>query len=181
MKNILILLFLLLSITALAESKMDSLNAIGANLFKTSCKACHNIDKKLVGPALSKVYERRDSVWIYNFIKGSQKMIADGDPIALELYSQFNEVLMPNQPYDNNQIKLILNYIKSEDIKKLSSSNSNPISRPIVEAMPYSDHFRFSNFLFWIPFTISVILGIIFLYNLTIYHDIIECNMDEKR
>jgi len=174
MRIFLVLFIYIISLTLLrADTKPDSLIAVGENLFKTHCKACHNINKKLVGPALSKVYERRDSTWLYSFIKGSQRMISDGDATAVELFSQYNEVIMPNQPFDDDQIGLILAYIKSEDTQVLST-DGNPIARPFVQALPYSNHFRFSNFLFWIPFTISVILGVVFLYKMTYYHDIME-------
>jgi len=177
MKPITLILFnLLFIITLWGNSGQDSLMQLGKNLFRTNCKACHNIDKKLVGPALSEVYARRDSAWLYTFIKGSQDMIASGDPIATELYVQFNEVLMPNQTVNDNEIDLILNYIKYEDTKSTSASDK-PISRPATNYPPYSDHFRFSNYIFWIPFTISVIIAVVVLYYLTIYHDIIEENV----
>ena len=154
-------------------SVSDSLLNVGKVLFKSNCKACHNVDKKLVGPALSKVYERRDSTWIYDFVKGSQKMIADGDPIAVGLYSEFNEVIMPDQKVDDNEIGLILSYIKDFD-QQAKSPSSNPISRPDALPMVYSDHFRFSNYLFWIPFTISVILIIAFLHFMTYFEEIVD-------
>ena len=164
----------------LGSIQSDSLLAEGKLLFRNNCKACHNVDKNLVGPALSKVYERRDSSWIYNFIKGSQKMIEDGDVIAIELYNQFNQVMMPDQKLNNEQINLILSYIKNEDNSKLAVSK-NPISRPIVPKKYYSNHFRFSNFLFWIPFTISVVLGVFVLYFMTYYFEIVENHADKNR
>lgn len=174
MKQIIALIFCASIVSNLsANSISDSLIIEGKNLFRNNCKACHNIDKKIVGPALSKVYERRDSVWMYNFIKGSQKMIADGDPIANELYQQYNEIIMPDQKLNDEQIGLVINYIKNTDNTK-TVANTNPISRPIIIKKAYSDHFRFSNYLFWIPFTLSIILGVFVLYFLTHYYEIVE-------
>ena len=156
-----------------ANSSKDSLLLEGKELFKLNCRACHNIDKKLVGPALSKVYERRDSTWIYNFIKASQQMISDGDPIANDLYRQYNKVIMPNQELSNHEITLVLNYIKNSD-SKLETASTNSITRPSTPILQYSNHFRFSNYLFWIPFTLSVILGVIVLYYLTHHYDLVQ-------
>jgi len=178
-RYLLVLIYLIISSCLNGSTPADSLLTEGKLLFKNNCKSCHNLEKKLVGPALAKVYERRDSSWIYRFINESQKMISEGDPVALELYSQFNEVIMPDQNLDNQQISLILGYIKNED-ETGSASSDNPISRPIMPVEPYSDHFRFSNYIFWIPFTISIILGVFVLNFLTYYYEI-EQEFLEKR
>lgn len=172
MKYIFITIAILLSSNILGASEIqDSLIEVGKTLFKTNCKACHNIDKKLVGPALSKVYERRDSSWLYQFIQGSQAMITAGDPIATELYMQFNEVIMPDQKTDKKEIDLILAYIKNHD-NKINVASDNPIQRPASEAIEYSFPFRFSNFMFWIPYTLSVVFGIFVLYYMTVLYDL---------
>src|ERR671930_233508 len=62
----------------------EPLAAAGAIVFKNNCKVCHRIDKNFVGPPLRDVYLRRDPQWIRRWIVSSSKMIASGDPTAIE-------------------------------------------------------------------------------------------------
>jgi len=142
----------------------------GAAIFKNTCKACHSIDKKLVGPALKNVHERRDSAWIYSFIKGSQAMIQAGDSIGIALFSEFNQVPMPDQNFSDTQISSILNYIKAESAPQPIAAN--PISRPEVYYGTGNNPFGFDEYAFWIPFTIFVIILIFVFYYFTIMTDI---------
>lgn len=171
--NLTIILIVFTCMLGYGNDNSDSLIIEGKTLFRNNCKACHNIDKKLVGPALSKVYERRDSAWIYDFIIGSQSMIANGDSTSIALYNQFNQVIMPDQKLEIEEIDIILAYIKSVD-NNTSTVNKNPISRPEIAPISYSNSFRFSNYVFWIPFTIFVILGICVLYFMTHYYELVE-------
>ena len=45
----------ILSISATAEVSADA----GKKLFKANCASCHKLDKKLIGPALGEVTQRR--------------------------------------------------------------------------------------------------------------------------
>lgn len=41
----------------------------GRKLFKRLCASCHKLDKDFLGPALSGISERRDTVSLYQFIR----------------------------------------------------------------------------------------------------------------
>lgn len=43
--------------------------ANGKSLFNANCASCHKLDKKLVGPALGDVTERRELDWLLSWIK----------------------------------------------------------------------------------------------------------------
>ena len=43
----------------------------GKSLFNANCAACHKLDKKLVGPALGKISERREMDWLKAWIKNN--------------------------------------------------------------------------------------------------------------
>ncbi len=87
----------------------------GAATFKQSCAACHSIGKgRLVGPDLKGVTDRRKEAWLLKWIKSSQSLIDAGDKAAQELFTQFNEVPMPDQDFSDADIKSILTYIKNE-------------------------------------------------------------------
>lgn len=86
----------------------------GEMMFKTFCSACHTISKgKLVGPDLADVHTRRSDEWLQDFIKSSQTLIAKNDPEAVAIYEEYNKTVMPDAPYNANQIKDIIGYIKS--------------------------------------------------------------------
>ncbi len=89
--------------------------AEGAKLFKNNCAVCHQVQNKLVGPALKNVYERREIPWLVNFIQNSQKVIQGGDEYAVNLYNEYGKAVMPNFDYfSEDEIKKILGYIKNE-------------------------------------------------------------------
>ncbi len=142
----------------------------GKDLFKSYCKACHSLDKRLVGPALKGVESRRSKDWIVNFVKGSQAMIAAGDSTGMDLFKEFNQIPMPDQNLDDDQINSILAYIKESS--KVKPAEANPIKRPQVVYSKLHNPLRFSNYFFWIPFTVCVLLFIAFLYFKTIAADL---------
>lgn len=87
----------------------------GATLFRQNCSACHQIGRgRLVGPDLMNVHERRDSVWIANFIRSSQAVVKSGDPVAVQLFNDFNKIVMPdNNHLSDDDIKAIIAYIRA--------------------------------------------------------------------
>ncbi len=89
--------------------------AEGEQLYKANCTACHAINEKVVGPALKDVHKRRESAWLLKWIKNSQKLIASGDPVAVQVYKENNE--SPMTAFENltdAQISSIVDYIKKE-------------------------------------------------------------------
>ena len=102
---------LLFSLAANANPPIDE----GKTIFAARCAACHNINKVLTGPALAGVHERRSLDWIVNFVHSSQTMVKSGDPIALEVFTKFNKIPMPDhKDLTPDNIKNIVEYIKSE-------------------------------------------------------------------
>ena len=88
----------------------------GESLFQEyGCYTCHAVDRKLVGPALAGVYDRRELDWIYAWVKNSQKLIASGDPQAVALYAEYNNQLMSPYDLDNDQILSILAYVRDTE------------------------------------------------------------------
>ena len=85
----------------------------GAQYFNQMCSACHTIDKgKLVGPDLVNIQERRSDEWLQKFIKSSQTLIKSGDPDAVAVFKEYNSMVMPDAPFNDNQINAIIDYIK---------------------------------------------------------------------
>lgn len=87
----------------------------GAELFRKNCAACHSIGKgKLVGPDLAGVTGRSSKSWLVKFIRNSGEMIRSGDPDAVAVGKQFNNLLMPAFAGSDNDISAIIGYISSQ-------------------------------------------------------------------
>ncbi len=83
----------------------------GKNLFNTNCAACHKLNKKAVGPALSGVTEKYDKDWLYSWIRNGSQMIKDGDAQAVAVWEEYNRAVMTNYPqFSDEQIDNILAY-----------------------------------------------------------------------
>jgi cytochrome c551/c552 len=101
----------------------------GKTIFTSRCAACHNINKKLTGPALAGVDQRHEIDWIIKFVQSSQTVIKGGDKKAIALYESFNKITMPDHPdLTPENIKNVVEYIKSET--KSSVTETVPFSRP---------------------------------------------------
>src|SRR5690606_38752155 len=88
----------------------------GKSLFNANCSACHRLDQKLIGPALRGVTDRREVQWAKDFIHNSQKLISSGDPTAVALFAEFNNVIMPAMPFlSDDDLNNLLAYIEYGD------------------------------------------------------------------
>ncbi|REE80725.1 cytochrome c553 [Lutibacter oceani] len=111
------LAFLLLFSLNLSAQEGDVVN--GEKLFKSTCAACHKLDKKLVGPALKGVTERREQDWLISWIKDSPGMIKSGDKLAIQVFEENNKLPMTANPHLSDQdIIDILAYTKGEPAAK---------------------------------------------------------------
>ncbi|UCS95390.1 c-type cytochrome [Echinicola marina] len=115
--NMALIFFLLIGINAFAADPevSDSEEAVkaGESLFNANCKTCHKLDQKFTGPALRGVSDRREIAWIQAFVKNSQKVIQEGDPVANELFAEFNNTVMPAHPFlSDEDVMNLLSYIE---------------------------------------------------------------------
>lgn len=100
----------------------------GKSVFNSRCAACHNVHKKMVGPALHHVYERHTTEWIINFVHNSQKMVQAGDTSAVRLFTENNKVVMPPHPdLSATAIQNVVAYIKAETNKESSSKAASKV------------------------------------------------------
>ncbi|WP_372753678.1 c-type cytochrome [Mariniflexile sp.] len=108
-------LILFLSLTASLSAQGDP--AKGKSLFNANCAACHQLDKKMTGPALRNVEARLseeqglDKEWIYSWIKNSAGVIKSGDAYANKVYNEYGGAAMTAFPQlSNEDIDHILSY-----------------------------------------------------------------------
>ncbi|MEC4003235.1 c-type cytochrome [Flavobacterium sp. SUN052] len=70
----------------------------GKELFNANCAACHNLDRKMTGPALRGVTGRHKKDWFYGWIKNSSALIKSGDPDAVKLWEENKPAVMTAFP-----------------------------------------------------------------------------------
>jgi mono/diheme cytochrome c family protein len=85
--------------------------AKGKELFNTNCAACHNLDRKMTGPALRGVSGKYDKEWLYKWIKNSSELIKSGDAQAVKVFEENNKSVMTAFPQlSNGDIDNIIAY-----------------------------------------------------------------------
>ena len=95
---------------------MSAAASEGAKIFGNLCTACHTIGRgKLVGPDLAGVTERREEGWLKRQIKDPLGMIAEEDPIAMELLKESNNVPMAPLGLNDTQISAVIAYLRSTE------------------------------------------------------------------
>ncbi|MFZ4106402.1 cytochrome c3 family protein [Flavobacterium sp.] len=83
----------------------------GKELFNSNCASCHNLDKKMTGPALRGVTGRHKKEWFYGWIKNSSALIKSGDADAVKLWEEYKPSVMTAFPQlSNADIDNILAY-----------------------------------------------------------------------
>ncbi len=89
---------------------------MGEEIFGQKCTACHTIGKgKLIGPDLSGVTVRREETWLRRQIKEPDIMIAEEDPIVMELLKESNNVPMAPLGLTDDEVTAVIAYLKSTE------------------------------------------------------------------
>lgn len=104
---------------AVAEVDSGADIAAGEALFKSNCAACHQLDKKAVGPALRGVGGEFDRDWMYKWIRNSQALVQAGDPTAVRLFEENNRLIMTPFPG-----------LSDEDIDNILAYTDQPKAAP---------------------------------------------------
>jgi len=87
----------------------------GTYLFKTRCAACHTVGKgDGVGPDLVNVVGRRGHDWVARYVAQPETMLAEGDPVAKELFKKYKEVRMPNLELYPDDVRTLIAYIQKQ-------------------------------------------------------------------
>lgn len=104
------------SYAAAPEMKRKS---AGAFLFQTRCESCHDLGKRHpLGPDLLGVTVRRDPDWLARWIREPDKVLAEGDPVALSLFREYGEIAMPNLRLEESEVEAVIQYLAEEDKKR---------------------------------------------------------------
>ena len=91
----------------------------GRQIFEEKCLKCHTIGEgRMVGPDLLGVTEKRDRVWLKNWIADPEKVIMSGDPVANNLLKEFN-IQMPAYGLSEAEISSVISYLETFRAKKV--------------------------------------------------------------
>jgi mono/diheme cytochrome c family protein len=153
---------LTLAVTILLSYQLTFADAAeGEQLYKANCTACHAINEKIVGPALKDVHKRRESAWLLKWIKNSQKLIASGDPVAVQLYKENNESPMLSfENLSDAQITSIVDYIKKESEAPAAPVVASTASITPTETKSNGSGF-YSNVTYYALIVMAIVLALI--------------------
>ena len=123
LKSFTFLLLFSLSFSAMAQDAVDAARQKeGRTLFKSLCASCHKLDRKLIGPALGGVTERRENDWLKSWIKNNAALRASGDRDAIAVFNEYNGSVMSSFPQLSDvQIDDLLYYTDVGDPVKVAA------------------------------------------------------------
>ncbi|KAB0486985.1 Cytochrome oxidase Cu insertion factor, SCO1/SenC/PrrC family [Pseudomonas reinekei] len=112
----------------------------GEELFRTRCASCHSlgpqdgqgIGLRSIGPDLIGVTRQRDPAWLSRWIREPDRMLAQKDPIALELFERFDKIPMPNLRMDEHAAQSIIEFLQAQTDRQhpptsaLAAGNDEP-------------------------------------------------------
>lgn len=91
------ILFILTALFAQAQAIEGDVDN-GKSIYNANCAACHKLDRKMIGPALQGITERRDLDWLVKWIKNNQELRESGDATANAIFEEYNGSVMPAFP-----------------------------------------------------------------------------------
>ncbi len=86
--------------------------AAGEAKFNAICIACHQVEQRMIGPAMAGVMDRRSPEWVMNMILNPDGMLKE-DPIAKALLKEYNNAIMLNQNLSREDARALLEYLRT--------------------------------------------------------------------
>ena len=113
-----------------AQSRAMPAASPGEDLFNTRCTACHSIGQgDKLGPDLLGVVSKRDRQWLIRWLMEPDVMLKEKDPLATALYTQYNNVPMPNVKLAQKQIFDLIEYMQAETRRVNAIAQGTPPPR----------------------------------------------------
>jgi len=113
----------------------------GKTIFQQKCAACHTIGGgRLVGPDLQGVTAQRDRNWLVRWIAAPDRMLAQKDPLAIQLLKENNDVPMPNLALTDAEVTALLTYLETQGGAAAAAPSSQapaaaPAGRPAGDSV----------------------------------------------
>ncbi len=127
LKSFTFLLLFFMTFSAMAQDAIDKTRQKeGRKLFNNLCASCHKLDRKLIGPALGGIEERRENDWLKAWIKNNAALRASGDRDAIAIFKEYNGSVMSAFPQLSDvQIDDILYYTTVGDPAPINTNGGN--------------------------------------------------------
>lgn len=123
--------FLLLPLLAAQTTAADV--ETGKALFLTRCSACHTIGGgALIGPDLAGVTSRRDGEWLRRQIKEPDRLLAENDPIAVQLLRESNNVPMVPLGLNDGEVAATIDFLRSTEQQASVETGLPPLYLPTI-------------------------------------------------
>ncbi|PQJ80334.1 cytochrome c3 family protein [Polaribacter porphyrae] len=119
LKSFTFILFFAFSLSTTSQEVDEARQKEGRKIFKSLCASCHKLDKKLIGPALGGIEQRRENDWLKAWIKNNAELRASGDRDAIAIFEEYNGSVMSAFPQlSDQQIDDILYYTTVGELEK---------------------------------------------------------------
>lgn len=106
-----LLALLILTVPAWAQEAERAAEE-GRAIFDEKCIVCHtNGGGDHIGPDLAGVVDRRSREWLIRFITEPDRVLAEGDAVAIELLKKYNEIPMPSLGLTSDDAQDIIDYL----------------------------------------------------------------------
>lgn len=130
-------LFFLTSNVIAQDAVDETRQKAGRKIFRQLCSSCHKLDKKLIGPALGGVEQRRENEWLKQWIRNNAEFRATGDADAIAIYEEYNGSNMQAFPQlSDEDIDNILYYTTVGELKKKTDPNQALSVAPAAKESP---------------------------------------------
>ncbi len=80
-----------------------------------------------IGPDLLGVTRQREPAWLNRWIREPDRMLAEKDPVAVELYQRFDKIPMPNLRLDDQAARAIIGFLQEE------TDRQQPLATPLTQ------------------------------------------------
>jgi protein SCO1/2 len=73
-----------------------------------------------VGPDLAGVTQQRERAWLERWLAAPDKVLAEGDPLALALLARYKNIPMPNLHLSEQDVAALLAYLEMYPARPLN-------------------------------------------------------------
>ncbi|HLF95599.1 MAG TPA: SCO family protein [Methylococcaceae bacterium] len=97
------------------------------DIYRSRCLACHSLGKEDgIGPGLAGVAQKRDRAWLARWLKAPDRLLAEKDPIALELFARYKNLPMPNFKLDDAEVEALIGYLENPTLTSVAKKAKPP-------------------------------------------------------